>query len=102
MDQEQLDQLTDQIRVRLAKLEPIGGTVVLDLRDNFIFIDGRGESHVVSQTDIESDCRIRLAPELLSSILAGERSAFAAFMTGKISARGDMSVAVKLRGLLSG
>jgi len=98
------ERLIEDIRARLERLEPIGGTVILELDGDAIFIDGRGASHAVSlcETGSTADCRIRLAEELLGAILAGERSGFAAFMSGKIAARGDMSVAVKLRGLLSG
>jgi len=104
MDAEQLDRLTEDIRSRMERLQPLGGTVLLDLGEGEgIYIDSREGGHQVrrSQSDIDSDCRVRIQPALLTSILGKQSSGFAAFMSGKIAVRGDMSVAVKLRGLLS-
>lgn len=102
MTEATLEQTTEEVRRRMQDLGAIGGTVVLDFGESHIFIDGRDEAPAVSNEDGDADCRIRLAHELMASIMAGERSGFTAFMSGKISAQGDMSVAVKLRGLLSG
>jgi len=95
-----LETVADKLRQRAEPMDAIGGTVLLDLGERGIFIDGRNAPLTISCSHQEADCRVRIALSLLDDILEGRKKAFTAFLTGKIGINGDMSVAVKLQPLL--
>jgi putative sterol carrier protein len=97
-----IEHVADKLRQRAEGLDAIGGTVLLDLGEQGILIDGRVAPLTVAvERPDEADCRVRMALALLDDILDGRRKPFMAFMTGQIGISGDMSVAVKLQPLLS-
>lgn len=60
--------------------------------DGLLVIDNQS----VGTDDQEADCVIRVSLDDLSSIVAGDLDATAAFMQGKLQVEGDMGVAMKL------
>ncbi|MFP1632200.1 SCP2 sterol-binding domain-containing protein [Zhengella sp. ZM62] len=64
--------------------------------DGVILIDG----NTVTTTDGDADCTIKMAKSDFEDMLAGELDPTAAFMQGKITVEGDMSVAMQLSSLL--
>lgn len=62
-----------------------------------IIIDGNG-AHA---GDDDTDVTLTASSETFKAILDGEQNPTAAFMTGKLTVDGDMSLAMKLSGVLS-
>ncbi|MBO6758013.1 MAG: SCP2 sterol-binding domain-containing protein [Roseibium sp.] len=87
-----LDQLTEGVRSKVAG-GGIDESVKFDLGgDGTIFVQGSD----VSNDDKDADCTIAISPDDLADLLAGELAPTAAFMGGKMTVTGDMSVAMKL------
>lgn len=68
-------------------------SVKFDLGENGIILVEGGS---VSATDGEADCTISISQADLEEMIAGELDPMTAFMSGKISVDGDMSVAMAL------
>tara|TARA_B100000767_G_scaffold230634_1_gene221776 strand:+ start:2079 stop:2369 length:291 start_codon:yes stop_codon:yes gene_type:complete len=52
-------------------------------------------------SDEEADVTLSATAEVFQEIMEGDQNPTSAFMTGKLSVDGDMSMAIKLAGLLS-
>ncbi len=59
-----------------------------------------GKSEVVEATHDTPNITVTTATADLKAMLDGKLSATAAFMTGKLKIKGDISLAIKLQGLL--
>ena len=100
METIELEAVAEKLRQRAEQMGAIGGTVLIDLGEQGIFIDGHSSPLSVSCERQDADCRVRMKLALLDDILEGRKKAFGAFLTGQIGINGDMSVAVKLQPLL--
>ena len=100
MSDELIEQVAAKLRQRAEGADQIGGTVLLDVGAQGIFIDGRQSPLQISVAKAQADCNVRMSLDLLNDILDGRRKPFMAFVTGQIGINGDMSVAVKLQPLL--
>ena len=78
-------------------LSILGGTVKLVVDDQTVFVTPEGE---VSSSDEEADCTMTIDSETMQSIMNGETSGQAAFMTGKLKVSGDMGIALKTQSFL--
>ena len=91
-----LDAIADKMRGRVSEAG-FDRSVKFDCgSDGVIVIDGA----TVSTTDAPADCTISLSKEDLEALIAGDLNPTAAFMQGKITVEGDMSVAMQLSSLL--
>lgn len=99
MSDHRVVEMIAELQARIAAVEPLAGTVLLDLGGDQIVI--RGGAVQAASEDVPADCRVRLGGDVLWQILKGERDAFEAFLNGDIATEGDMSVAVHLQPLLS-
>ena len=61
-----------------------------------VIIDNDG----VRISEEEADVTLSATAEVFEAIMEGEQSSTAAFMTGKLSVDGDMSLAMRLAGIL--
>jgi len=100
METIELETVAEKLRRRAEHMSAIGGTVLLDLGEQGIYIDGHTTPLTVHCERRDANCRVRIKLALLDDILEGRKKAFAAFLTGQIGINGDMSVAVKLQPLL--
>ncbi len=91
-----LAQLNDQAQ----KTDPIGATIKFEVDDHIVFIDGTGDSNVVSQTNDDADCTITTSLDTLMKLQSGDLNPMMAVMGGKIKIKGDMGLAMKLQSLL--
>ena len=78
-------------------LSILGGTVKLVVDDQTVLVTPEGE---VSSSDEEADCTMTIDSETMQSIMNGETSGQAAFMTGKLKVTGDMGIALKTQSFL--
>ena len=101
METIELETVAGKLRQRAEQMGAIGGTVLIDLGEQGLFIDGHTTPLTVRCERQPADCRVRMKLALLDDILEGRKKAFAAFLTGQIGINGDMSVAVKLQPLLA-
>lgn len=96
-----LEDLTNNLRDRVGDDAGLGARVKFDFGDDgMIFIDGVSNPNTVSNEDAEADCTISISLEDFQSMTAGELDPTSAFMMGKLKVDGDMSIAMKLQGLL--
>ncbi len=91
-----LAQLNDQAQ----KTDPIGATIKFEVDDHIVFIDGTGDSNVVSQANDDADCTITTSVDTLMKLQSGDLNPMMAVMGGKIKIKGDMGLAMKLQSLL--
>ena len=78
-------------------LSVLGGTVKLVVDDQTVFVTPEGD---VSSSDEDADCTMTIDSETMLSIMNGETSGQAAFMTGKLKVSGDMGIALKTQAFL--
>lgn len=84
-----------------ASMDPIGATLKFKVDDHIVFIDGTGDTNVITQDDADADCTIMTSAETLMKIQSGDMNPMMAVMGGKIKIKGDMSLAMKLQSLLT-
>lgn len=78
----------------------LSGSILFSLgNDDFIFIDG--ESGNITFEKHAGDCTIEISEEDMLSLLTGKIDPVSAYMSGKITVTGDMSVAMQLQSLLT-
>ncbi|MEL6659133.1 MAG: SCP2 sterol-binding domain-containing protein [Bacteroidota bacterium] len=92
--------LLDGIKERAAGVPALGSTLKMDFGDFKVYVDGTGESNVVSSVDEDADCVISMTPEDFMALVSGDLNPMMAMMTGKVKIKGDMGVAMKLQSLL--
>ncbi len=92
--------ITEQVKAKAAEGSPIGATVKFQIGDDFIYIDGTGESNEVLLEDKDADCLIISSLEDFQKIMDGEINSMMAVMTGKMKIKGDMGVAMKLQSIV--
>jgi len=74
------------------------GSIKIEIEDEgSLVIDENG----AAASDADADCTMTSDAETFEGILTGDVNATSAFMTGKLSVDGDMSVAMKLGSVLS-
>ena len=95
-----LSVITEQISKQASNVEPLGTSIKFVLDDNTIFIDGTGDSNVVSNEDNDADCVITTSVASLMAMKDGSLNPMMAVMTGKVSISGDMGLAMKLKSLI--
>jgi putative sterol carrier protein len=62
-------------------------------------LEADGDRVIVSESDVPADCVIRTDERTFLRIVSGEQSPMGAYMTGKVRVKGDLGLALKLRGL---
>ncbi|MCB1426185.1 MAG: SCP2 sterol-binding domain-containing protein [Zhengella sp.] len=91
-----MEEIAAQMREKAADTT-LSSSVKFDCgADGVILIDG----NTVTTTDGDADCTIKMSKSDFEDMLAGELDPTAAFMQGKITVEGDMSVAMQLSSLL--
>ena len=94
------DKIFESIEKRATKNTPLGATVKFVVDDKIIFVDGNGESNLVSQDDKEANCTIKMSQKTLGKLISGDMNPMLATMTGKLKISGDMGLAMKLQSLI--
>ena len=92
--------ISDQIAKQASNVEPLGATIKFVLDDQVIFIDGTGDTNQVSNEDRDADCSIKTTVQTLLDMKSGAVNPMMAVMSGKVSIKGDMGLAMKLQSLI--
>jgi len=91
----------DQLQQKANEAEAIGGTLKFVIDDLVVFVDGTGNSNVVSQSDEDADCTITTSADTLMELQSGDLNPMMAVMGGKVKIGGDMGLAMKVQSLMS-
>ena len=91
----------EQLQQKANEAEAIGGTLKFVIDDLVVFVDGTGNSNVVSQSDDEADCTITTSADTLMELQSGDINPMMAVMGGKVKIGGDMGLAMKVQSLMS-
>jgi len=86
---------------KASAVDPIGATLKMVVDEHNIFVDGTGDTNVVSMDDKDADCTITTSLETLMGLQSGDVNPMMAVMSGKIKIKGDMGLAMKLQTLLA-
>lgn len=73
------------------------GSLCLELDGKAHYFDANGNE---AEGASEADCTLILSEKTLEEIVAGEKDPMAAYFSGDLQIKGDMSVATELAGLL--
>jgi putative sterol carrier protein len=95
------NEVFDQLKEKAEAAEAIGGTLKFEVGDLIVYVDGSGNSNIVSQEDKEADCTISASADVLMDIKNGDLNPMMAVMGGKIKIGGDMGLAMKVQSLLA-
>ncbi len=93
--------LLAQLNEQAKSTDPIGATIKFEVDEHIVFIDGTGDSNVVSQDNNDADCTITTSVDTLVQLKNGDLNPMMAVMGGKVKIKGDMGLAMKLQSLLS-
>lgn len=93
--------LLAQLNEQASSADPIGAVLKFEVDDHSIYIDGTGDTNVVSMEGEDADCTISTSAETLLKLKNGELNPMMAVMGGKVKIKGDMGLAMKLQSLLS-
>ncbi|MCK8523736.1 SCP2 sterol-binding domain-containing protein [Aquimarina sp. D1M17] len=96
-----LDSILQTIQEKAAKADSLNNTLKFNFGDEQLYIDGTGDTNVVSAEDKDADCQVDVGFDDFMSLIKGELNPMAAVMGGKIKIKGDMGVAMKLQSLFS-
>lgn len=96
-----IDVTTKKVEELAGKTGGIGNTIKFAFDEGVIYLDGTGESNVVSNEDKDAQCTVKMKMDDFNSLLEGSLNPMTAFMTGKFKIEGDMGVAMKLQSLFS-
>ena len=78
-----------QVKEMASKVPAIGATFKFDFGDDgVIFVDGTGDSAVVSNENKDADCNIIMTMDTYNQLRAKEINPMMAMMSGKINIKG--------------
>lgn len=96
-----IDEITQKFKEQMDKAPSIGKKLKFVFDEGAVLVDLTGEKPVITNEDSDADCTIKTKIETLNQLIRGEINPMMAMMTGKVKIQGDMSVAMKLKSLLS-
>ena len=66
------DLIFEQMKEKAMNAEPLGGTLKFKIDDKTVYIDGSGDTNIISTDDKEADCTISASLEVLMKLKNGE------------------------------
>lgn len=97
-----LELYTENVREKVGEKSGLNATIKFILDDRVLFIDGKSHPNIVDNQDRNADCTIRISSDDFVNLINRSLDPTTAYMMGKLSVEGDMSVAMKLGRLFSG
>ncbi len=96
-----LEQITDQMRTRVGAGAGLKKSVKFDFgSDGVVRIDDSVSPAVIDNTNLPTDCTVKVAMSDFMDMAGGKLNPQMAFMMGKLKVDGDMSVAMQLGSIL--
>lgn len=96
-----LKAILGSIQDKATKANTLGSTLKFDFGDEYLFIDGSGESNIVSAENKEAACKVETSFDDFLALTKGELNPMNAVMSGKLKIKGDMGIAMKLQSLFN-
>jgi putative sterol carrier protein len=96
----EIEKIRQELAVKVAAISPIGKRLKFNLDGEFIFIDGRSNSNMITNTDDEADCTITMSKDTYLKLQRKEIKPIMATLTGKIKVKGDIGLAQKLKQIM--
>lgn len=96
----EIEKIRQELAVKVAAILPIGKRLKFNLDGEFIFIDGRSNSNMITNTDDEADCTITMSKDTYLKLQRKEIKPMMATLTGKIKVKGDIGLAQKLKQIM--
>ncbi len=95
-----LEDIMNTVKAKAETVEPLGYIVKVVFEDESAFyLDGSGDSNVVTTEDREPDTTIKMKQKSFMNLIHGKLDPTIAFMSGRIKVSGNMGVALKLQSL---
>lgn len=92
-----LQACTAALREKVGADSGLDATLKFDCgADGVAYIDAKATPNSVDNNDRDADCTIGITLENLGAMLKGELEPVTGFMTGRFTASGDLSVAMRL------
>lgn len=92
--------LVEEFNKKAAGVAAIGGTLKMVIDGKAVYIDGTGSTNVVTTENKEADCTITTSEETMMGLQSGDVNPMMAVMSGKVSIKGDMGLAMQLQSLI--
>jgi putative sterol carrier protein len=97
-----LQACTEALRAKMGESSGLNATLKFDCgSDGCVYLDGKSTPNGVSNSTADAECTVALDLATLSDLVTGELEPTTGFMMGRFKVSGDMSVALKLRTVLS-
>jgi putative sterol carrier protein len=102
MDAPPLKDIVAQMGTALGENSGLGGTIKFDFGDvGSVFLDGKSTPNSACDgAGKNADCTIKVSIENFAKMANGELDGTSAYMQGKLSVMGDMTLAMKVGPLL--
>lgn len=91
-----MEKIVSTMTEKAGGASALGHTIKFVFDEGSVYVDGTGEGNVVSQSDADAECTVKVEKDDLAAMLDGTLSPMSAFMSGKLGVEGDMSVAMKV------
>lgn len=91
-----LQSFTERIQALVGTDSGLGASFKFATDAGVVVVDAKQVPNVVSNTDTETDCTLKMSLSDAIDLLNGEMNPMMAFMTGKLKVEGDMGVAMKI------
>ena len=92
--------IREDLANKVQTLDPIGKKLKFKLDDEAILIDGSGRTNVVTDSDEDADCTIKMSVDTYLKLQRKEIKPMIATLTGKVKVKGDIGLAQKLKQLM--
>ncbi len=96
-----LEEETQKIKELVGEDCGLGGSIKFILgEDGVIYLDASVVPNIISNENVDADCVISLSSDDFLQMRNGDIDPTTAFMMGKLKIEGNMSLAMKLQGLM--
>ena len=92
--------IREDLANKVQTLDPIGKKLKFKLDDEAILIDGSGSTNIVTDSDEDADCTIKMSVDTYLKLQRKEIKPMIATLTGKVKVKGDIGLAQKLKQLM--